>query len=106
MSSNEQRDELARIALDVMYPASTDLPDDPMTWPVSVYKTAAAILAAGYRKVDPADEVAVDKVALALTLSDGWLSVAHPSPRHQAELRKRAQAILAVLHEPTTEATK
>lgn len=64
---------------------------------------ADGLITKGYRKVDLADEVAVDKVARVLTLSDGWLSVAHPSPRHQAALRKRAQAILTVLHEPEAE---
>ncbi|WP_066303316.1 hypothetical protein [Arthrobacter luteolus] len=61
---------------------------------------ADAILAAGYRKVNPADEAAVDKVAAILALSDGWLSAAHPSPRHQAELRKRAGVILTALYTP------
>jgi hypothetical protein len=44
-SNTTQRDQLARIAVDAMFPPVSGLPDDPMTWPSSTFKTADAILA-------------------------------------------------------------
>ena len=52
--------------------------------------------------VDPLrhpDELAVEKVADALAKADGWLSLTHPSPRHQQLLRERARLVVATLTE-------
>lgn len=59
----DQRDELARIALDVMFPPNGSLPDDPMTWPATVHKIADAVLAAGYSKADHTEYAADHKFA-------------------------------------------
>lgn len=112
-SNTTQRDELAReifLADNARQPEAEALED----WGAALHITAGltyahgiadGLIAKGYRKLDPTDETATDKVAATLAKSDGWLSLAHPSPRHQTLLRERAQAILAVLHEPEAEAT-
>lgn len=44
-------------------------------------------------------DVQVEKIATVLSQADGWLSLAHPSPRHQALLRERALLIYEALIE-------
>ncbi|WP_461169316.1 hypothetical protein [Arthrobacter sp. Z1-15] len=111
-TENTQRDELA---LDIFLADNNSIPEETllMDWADApdqhrpyAQNIAAGLIAKGYRKLDPADETAIDKVAATLAKSDGWLSLAHPSPRHQTLLRERARAILTTLAEPEAESIR
>ena len=67
-----------------------------------LYRNRVRPILEGADAVDPLrnpDEQTVEKIAAALATADGWLSLEHPSPRHQHLLRERARIILAALTE-------
>lgn len=68
-------------------------------YPLTEFMEDAAAVLAAADAVTPvvSNEAQVEKIALVLSHADGWLSLAHPSPRHQAALRERARLILAAL---------
>ncbi len=53
---------------------------------------ADALIKEGYRKMT--NEERIEEVAEVLAKQEGWLSLRHPSPKTQAELRARAEEML------------
>lgn len=100
MSRNAQRAELARIALDVMFPTSPSLPDDPMTWPATVHKIADAVLAAGYSKAAILGYAVVDPSYTPLMVNFSSRELAEDYARESGERVNRPFRVVAIVEPP------